>query len=679
VLTRCTLLTGALSAVIMLGAEANPRAASRPAARLVEKTFERKEASGPQTFTVRLRATRKVAPALLEALERDLTIHRAETGEGQRRAASKEELGFWRDRPLPLDPGRAEVQVELTPTGPGLDPHEWIYTWNDFFRIARPGVLEVSPNAAKAPSRSRARRDDDIGVVHQALHGAPHATVGTLLCGTTPVPFVKVVAAGRSSFSREDGTFTIDGELPGIPGTLFMAYDGQVPLVAGATSPTARLQIFDDFHFTRNDRVDRMPTVSGETASFGSVTMPGTDCVLWLQGIRVLRHYFGVAGVAPPAGQLRVKRWSAVFMSAGAAPHTFYDYIVAPTDLATRTGMARTFAHEFGHSVHHVADGSQSHWDWDNFRFIYGRVHDGGQVTNKGFVFNEGWSNYWSSVVVGGAVPVAGGAPGDPTFTDFNEDLVGQRLMTLSAPVGHAFMVDLLRNNPGVIHTLSQFEQRYCAAAPPGNPFCSGGRPVRALPSCPAGYNDDGLTCRLVNIVGKPSSGRGVGTVPSNCGSGREFDAGLCYPLCPSGFSGVGPVCWQRCPSDHHDDGAFCRRDAHIFGSNNDACPWYDKCGLTFAKGCSVCPAGYHNDGCTCRRDVHIIAKATRGRGVGTVPNGCSPGLQYDAGLCYAPCPAGFRGVGPVCWGGCPTGFADHGATCYRDPNVFSDDPVIAP
>jgi hypothetical protein len=156
-------------------------------------------------------------------------------------------------------------------------------------------------------------------------------------------------------------------------------------------------------------------------------------------------------------------------------------------------------------------------------------------------------------------------------------------------------------------------------------------------------------------------------------------DAGLCYTPCRAGFSGVGPVCWQICPSGFHDDGATCRLDAWIFGSNNEACPWYDKCGVTFARGCSVCPSGFHNDGCTCRRDVNIIGKSSYGRGVGTIPSGCPAGRQNEAGLCYSACPAGTNGIGPVCWGTCPAGFADHGATCYRDPNVFSDDPVIPP
>lgn len=149
------------------------------------------------------------------------------------------------------------------------------------------------------------------------------------------------------------------------------------------------------------------------------------------------------------------------------------------------------------------------------------------------------------------------------------------------------------------------------------------------------------------------SYGRGAGTVPTSCAAGQEKQAGLCYTTCRSGYTGVGPVCWQVCPTGFRDDGAFCRRDAVIISADNSSCPWYDKCGLTFAKGCSRCPAGYVNDGCTCRKDAYIFAKATYGRGAGTVPQTCDQGKELDAGLCYGRCAAGFKGVGPVCWEQC--------------------------
>lgn len=46
----------------------------------------------------------------------------------------------------------------------------------------------------------------------------------------------------------------------------------------------------------------------------------------------------------------------------------------------------------------------------------------------------------------------------------------------------------------------------------------------------------------------KNSYSRGVGTIPTNCGSGMQNQWGLCYTNCASGYAGVGPVCWSQPP-----------------------------------------------------------------------------------------------------------------------------------
>ena len=202
--------------------------------------------------------------------------------------------------------------------------------------------------------------------------------------------------------------------------------------------------------------------------------------------------------------------------------------------------------------------------------------------------------------------------------------------------------------------------------------------------SCPEGYADDGATCRRdVHIFSKDSYGRGVGTIPSDifagtCSGNQEYDTGLCYPPCNSGYDGVGPVCWRYCPSDYTDDGATCRKDAHIIGKDSygrgvgtippefsagscganeelDAGLCYQTCdeGYTgVGPVCweSSCPEGYTDDGATCRLDVHIFGKESYGRGVGVPIHTCAAGMEEDAGLCYTPCEDGYSGVGPVCW-----------------------------
>lgn len=85
--------------------------------------------------------------------------------------------------------------------------------------------------------------------------------------------------------------------------------------------------------------------------------------------------------------------------------------------------------------------------------------------------------------------------------------------------------------------------------------------------SCKPGYADHGATCfrHIFDFYGKPTYGRGAGGAVSVCPVGLEQSGGFCYPRCASGFFGVGALCSQQCPPNTKDEGAFCRKDAHIF------------------------------------------------------------------------------------------------------------------
>jgi hypothetical protein len=177
------------------------------------------------------------------------------------------------------------------------------------------------------------------------------------------------------------------------------------------------------------------------------------------------------------------------------------------------------------------------------------------------------------------------------------------------------------------------------------------------------------------NACWKKTITRGVGIVP-NCAPDKDKDAGLCYDKCPAGYKGVGPVCWKPCPEGYTDDGATCRKDADINkkdsysrgagkpmpckGENTekDAGLCYKPCKAGYdGKGpvCwQICPAGYKDDGATCRKDAHVFSQESKGRGVGTVPKTCpSDKPLFQAGLCYKTCPPNYKGVGPVCWKTC--------------------------
>src|SRR5699024_9327258 len=91
-----------------------------------------------------------------------------------------------------VDARRAQVQVNVS----ARDGSQWAWSWPDAFKLVRPGVLELASPRALAP-RPKPPADEDIGVIRQPLHGAPHRATGQLMCRGNGVPFLKVVIAGQ--------------------------------------------------------------------------------------------------------------------------------------------------------------------------------------------------------------------------------------------------------------------------------------------------------------------------------------------------------------------------------------------------------------------------------------------------------------------------------------------------
>ncbi len=183
-------------------------------------------------------------------------------------------------------------------------------------------------------------------------------------------------------------------------------------------------------------------------------------------------------------------------------------------------------------------------------------------------------------------------------------------------------------------------------------------------------------------VCWKDTYGRGVGEVPPHCAHGQQRIGALCYDRCRSGWQSRGFACEEPCRAGYNDDGLTCHRPLRIVGADTSQCPWWDACGLTFARGCSRCPAGYINDGCTCRRPPHIYGQPRYERAP-HIANRCDAGDEMDAGLCYPRCRSGFYGVGPVCWSECPDhAGVDCGALCGSSGGVCAEviaNMVLAP
>ena len=73
--------------------------------------------------------------------------------------------------------------------------------------------------------------------------------------------------------------------------------------------------------------------------------------------------------------------------------------------------------------------------------------------------------------------------------------------------------------------------------------------------------------------------------------------------------------------------------------------------------------------GISCQKDSY-------GRTAGK-PLGCTSDMEYDAGLCYPPCPEGAEGVGPVCWGHCPEGTSSCGGVLCLDDDTKCTHQII--
>lgn len=439
---------------------------------------------------------------------------------------------------------------------------------------------------------------------------------------------------------------------------LIIRYDSTAPGVDSKGTPLRTpVQVMYDRHNPRSESVEVQGTESSGVLQLGDVEVKSLDCDLFNSAVAAVKSFYSVFDAGIPAREVRVKRWDA--MKVG-GPHTYYDYLVFPTvtqDQRPSFASRRCVVfHEFGHLLRFALDGDKNHFDADVLAYGYAREHGGPQLANVHYSFNEGWADYWERQFG----PSCGeGAVPDAKYRDWNENAVAKRLLALDDNVGagHRLMLQTLKANPGHIHSLHDFEVALRALTPSA--------PVPpAVGACPPGFTVDIVpTCRRDESMPRPSRVRGAGS-PMTCAPGMEKNGALCYPQCPAGMSGNGPVCWGNCPSGYRNDGATCFRDASIISADNSACPVYDKCGLTFSKGCSKCPAGYSNDGCTCRINPHAQARPSSSRGAGIPLNACPSGQEQSGALCYPACPGGFEGKGPVCWGQCPPDTHNSGATC---------------
>ncbi|EJK44367.1 hypothetical protein THAOC_37096, partial [Thalassiosira oceanica] len=101
---------------------------------------------------------------------------------------------------------------------------------------------------------------------------------------------------------------------------------------------------------------------------------------------------------------------------------------------------------------------------------------------------------------------------------------------------------------------------------------------ARCYKSCQNGYMNTGEYCHRTMVVKgmeamscdegeERIAARCFPKTNNGCYSGQQWDAGLCYDKCSSGYSSGGPVCWQRCDTSQTDCGMGCAESAEECGS----------------------------------------------------------------------------------------------------------------
>ncbi|CAF1038665.1 unnamed protein product [Rotaria sordida] len=147
--------------------------------------------------------------------------------------------------------------------------------------------------------------------------------------------------------------------------------------------------------------------------------------------------------------------------------------------------------------------------------------------------------------------------------------------------------------------------------------------------------------------------GRGIGHPIHTCpNDSPDQDGLLCYPLCRTGYNGVGPVCWKKC--ENITSIGFACIDISI---SERSCPWYDKCGI-FRRSCVSCPENYTKLGCFCGQ---FYLRDNYGRGIGSSLI-CSEDNQQIGLLCYEKCKKTYNSIGSMCLQNCPS---THTYSCY--------------
>jgi CARDB len=218
-------------------------------------------------------------------------------------------------------------------------------------------------------------------------------------------------------------------------------------------------------------------------ADYGTQVVPGAECRLWAAFKSAADGYRADTGTSNPAGKVLVLDNAPT----SGVPFTPYTDVFWPGNYAPIRNIGTAAApvmrsvaqHEFAHSFRHQLDGDKAHFTFDSARFWYLRSHSSTSCasTNHGFAFNEGWAEYWAD-----EVPATPCTNSQDFSIERNVGFELKRLQSACAGVTRGRMVQVLAENRGRIHSMSDFSNAL-RCQPPPRPIRSTGkaRPASAV------------------------------------------------------------------------------------------------------------------------------------------------------------------------------------------------------
>jgi hypothetical protein len=195
------------------------------------------------------------------------------------------------------------------------------------------------------------------------------------------------------------------------------------------------------------------------------LSTPGQShkCAIWRGFHLAHRDFRDLTGMNPPSGGLTVNA-DAITAGVPFTPHTTImwpggfpaGYSGGGDDTITR--------HEFGHVIRHGYDGDLGHFLGDVLAHNYAQNHAPCNKTGLGFAFNEGWAEFWARDY--GPAPGCAGRALDDFEVEGNVAAALTDIETRCYGGRRAAMVDILRANPGTIHSYQEFLSHVVCPAP---------------------------------------------------------------------------------------------------------------------------------------------------------------------------------------------------------------------